>query len=270
MKNKKIIIGLFATLLLLVIFPVITYFFNFHGKFSKNPADWASFGSFVSGTSGTILSALSIIALIYTLYITVRNNERSNQLTLKALDNAEKQLKNMEREFSIKIFETHIEVYNTAIDSKEFSLPKKGKVSRKIFLDEAYKRLTIEIWCRLSNNIPENVRGFDFYLPASILSDLKNSFADEFRHFLYIIDMLYKTDDEITFNTMNRIYLSKLDQDILFFICCYTYAYQTQFRHILSDNNNQLLVLSERAARAIQKAHDLVEKGKTPWEEQNE
>ena len=267
MITKKIMKFIFSLLLLLISIPLGIYFYNFHGGFSSNQADWSSFGSFLSGTIGTILSTCSIIALTYTLFITVRNNEESNKLTLKAIENAENQLKKMDREFSIKLFESYLETFNTAIEKKEYSIPKKGIVSKKDFIDHAYKILMIDTWSGLSNSIVENRRGFNFNRPAIIMSEMKISFDEEFRHFFYIIDTLNRTEDSETYGIMLRMYFSKLDIDILFFISCYTYTYQTQFKDIFEKNNNRLLVMSERTARAVTHAINLVNEGKTPWDD---
>lgn len=119
----------------------------------------------------------------------------------------------------------------------------------------------------LSNTIPENRRGFDFHRPDIVLSEMKISFKDEFKHFLYLIDTLDKTTDEETYSLMLRMYHTKINEDILFFISCYTNTNMTQFRYIFERQDRKILFLSHRAAEVITRANDLVKEGKTPWDD---
>ncbi|EAP9727147.1 hypothetical protein D3W73_20090, partial [Salmonella enterica] len=101
------------------------YFYHFHGELSNNQANWSSLGSFLSGTSGTLLSACSIFALIYTLHITLKNNEKTHNLTMESIKNNERQIKNMEKEFSLKLFESYIDAFNSILERKIYAINKK-------------------------------------------------------------------------------------------------------------------------------------------------
>lgn len=266
--NKKTIPFLISlTIIIVSLSPLAVYFYHFHGNLSNNQANWSSLGSFLSGTSGTLLSACSIFALIYTLHITLKNNEKTHALTMESIKNNERQIKNMEKEFSIKLFESYIDTFNSILERKTYAINKKNIVSQEDFIKEAYRRLLNDLWSRLSNNTPENRRGFDFYRPAIVLSNMNISFQDEFKHFFYLIDTLDRTADEETYNLMLRMYHAKINEDILFFISCYTNTNMTQFRYIFERQDRKLLFLSYQAAEVITRANDLVKEGKTPWDD---
>jgi hypothetical protein len=269
MKKNKISIPLLISLMIIIIssVPLALYFYIFHGELSKNQADWSSLGSFLSGTSGTLLSACSIFALIYTLHITLKNNEKTHQLTIESIKSNERQIKNMEKEFSLKSFENYIDTFNSILERKVYSINKKKVVNQDEFIKEAYRRLLNDLWSMMSNNIPDNRRGFDFYRPAFVLSEMKISFNEEFKHFYYLIDILNKTSDQETYHLMLRMYHAKINEDILFFISCYTYLNMTQFRSIFDPQGKGLLFLSHRAAETIALANNLVKEGKSPWED---
>jgi hypothetical protein len=266
-KNTRIILIILAPLLTITsTLPLVLYFYNFHGNLSKDQSDWSNLGSFLSGTSGTILSTCNMLALIYTLYVTITNNEKNNQLTLLSIKNSEQQIKNMEREFSIKLFESHIEAFRATLDKKEFHISNIGPVNKEKFISDAYKRLMIDIWCNLSNTIVENRKGFTFSRPAFIMREFGEHFKNEFRIFFYIIDSIDRTVDEETYMIMLRKYYSQIDIDLLFFMSCYFYTYRPHLHHIFEKNDRKLLPLSERALMAISEAENLVSEGKTPWD----
>lgn len=263
--NKKTIPFLISLAIIIIsLTPLAVYFYHFHGELSNNQANWSSLGSFLSGTSGTLLSACSIFALIYTLHITLKNNEKTHNLTMESIKNNERQIKNMEKEFSLKLFESYIDAFNSILERKIYAINKKNIVPQEDFIKEAYRRLLNDLWSMLSNTIPENRRGFDFHRPAIVLSEMKISFKDEFKHFLYLIDTLDKTTDEETYSLMLRMYHAKINEDILFFISCYTNTNMTQFRYIFERQDRKILFLSHRAAEVITRANDLVKEGKTP------
>ncbi|EQB1746947.1 hypothetical protein I5403_15890 [Citrobacter farmeri] len=266
--NRKTIPFLISLAIIIIsLAPLSVYFYQFHGELSNNQTDWSSLGSFLSGTSGTLLSACSIFALIYTLHITLKNNEKTHNLTMESIKNNERQIKNMEREFSLKLFESYIDAFNSILEKKIYSINKKNIVPQEDFIKEAYRRLLNDLWSMLSNTIPENRRGFDFYRPAIVLSEMKISFTDEFKQFFYLIDTLDKTTDEETYRLMLRMYHAKINEDILFFISCYTNSNMTQFRYIFERQDRNILFLSHRAAEVITRANDLVKEGKTPWDD---
>lgn len=265
MKKNLIPILISLLIITLALFPALFYFYNFHESLSKNQSDWASFGSYLSGTSGTILSTASIFALIYTLYATLKNNEKTHELTIISIENTNKQIKYMEREFSIKLINSHIETLNEKLKTKKYAIGNKPSISFDEFNAEAYRLLRNTLWARLANTIPENKRGYDFFVPGFILSDMKVSFDEESTPLMYIIDIIHNTTDEETKNVLLRMYHSQINKDLLYWMVSYNYTYRENIRKILDNSNMKLLFITEKAALAITEANRMVAEGTTPW-----
>lgn len=192
----KLISSIVAVIIIVSSIPAALYFFNFTGALSGDSSKWADFGSYMSGTTGSLMSTLSVLALVYTLFKTSRDNRITHELTLKSIEKSALQVKFMDREFKTNLLRSYVSNFNQSLSQKDFFDSDGNKMSQQEFVTECYHRLGNHIWARMSNNIPENKRGFDFHLPNIILSECKTTFEDETKNLFYIFDLIDRCEDE--------------------------------------------------------------------------
>lgn len=70
--TKKYLLAVIVIFIILELFPVVLYFYQFNGKLSNIQSDWGAFGEYFAGTFGTVISLLALIGLIYSIEITKR------------------------------------------------------------------------------------------------------------------------------------------------------------------------------------------------------
>lgn len=247
----KLVLVAVLVVVILSSVPLAVYFLNFNGALSDDSSKWADFGSYMSGTTGSLLSTLSVLALVYTLFKTSNDNRITHELTLKSIEKAELQVKFMDREFKTNLLRSYISNLNQSLGKKEFFDLAGNKLSQSEFVSECYRRLGISIWARMSNNITENRRGFDFHLPGIILSECKTSFNDETKNLFYILDLIDKCEDEELKTTLIKTYHSDIDRDLVFWVTGYAYSQQPHIRKILGRNVQSLLFMTEKCANEI-------------------
>ncbi|MFD1260397.1 MULTISPECIES: hypothetical protein [Entomomonas] len=252
-KIKKYALWLLVLCIIVVVsaIPAIVFFINFSGDLSSDSSKWADFGSYMSGTTGSLLSALSILALIYTLFKTSQDNKASHELTMKSIEKAEFQTKIMEREFRINLLRSYISNLNRSLADKIFYDVNGNKITQSSFVSECYRRLGISIWARMSNTIVENRCGFDFYLLSSILSDCKTTFQSETKSLFYVLDLIYRCNDDELKTLLIKTYHSDIDEDIVFWLNGYAYIHNSHIQEIFEKNMGSLLFITERAANEI-------------------
>ncbi|EEY45380.1 hypothetical protein GA076_24420 [Vibrio parahaemolyticus] len=236
--------------------PALIYFSHFSGKFSDDSSKWADFGSYMSGTSGSLLSVFSVLALVYTLYKTSKDSRITHELSLKAIEKSEQQVKLMDREFKTNLLRVYISNLNSDLEKKKYYDYQGNEISSQEFVNGCYRYLGNLIWSRMSNNIPENKRGFDFYVPSTILSERKTSFRGEVKNLFYILDLIDRCEDEELKVLLIKTYHSDIDQDLLFWMTCYCYAQRPDIKKILDRNMQSLLFLTDKACDEITKGTD--------------
>lgn len=76
----KWIIGLFGILAGLVILtPLVIYFYHFHGAISDTPAEWENFGSYLGGVYGSFLGFVSTVLIVWTFQSQMKESRIRNQ-----------------------------------------------------------------------------------------------------------------------------------------------------------------------------------------------
>jgi hypothetical protein len=234
--------------------PLGFYFYQFHNGLSAQSSDWANFGSFLSGTLGSILSAASVIAIILTLHKTSKDSRITQALTIQALEKTERQIALMEQESKVGLLMGYINTINQLFTEIEFKLNDEI-VSRESFLEEAYHRLSSNIWARKSNSIKKNRRGFDFYLPGQILNEMSMRFSKEGRAYWYVLDLIDKSGGELK-SVLVKTLLAHMNRDLLFWLSAYVFL---ENRDLMSRDNYNLFFVSDRAADSILKGTDMAE-----------
>ncbi|WP_281298087.1 hypothetical protein [Flavobacterium limnophilum] len=69
-KKFITILGLLSFLIILT--PIILYFYKFNNGFSEKAEDWSSFGSFIGGSIGTFFNLLAVLFSLISIYITLK------------------------------------------------------------------------------------------------------------------------------------------------------------------------------------------------------
>lgn len=234
--------------LILVLAPIAFYFYNFStAQISKDPADWSSFGSYVAGTVGTVLAIASVAALIVTLRSTSSQHSRMYALTLRALEKSERQLQLMERQHGVEVFQGFLDELRTSIEKPV--RVRNSDVSHDQFFADAYKRLSVSVWARMSNNNQEARRGFDLMLSGGILREMGVSFHAQRTKLWIVINFLDKCESLELRSECLRLARSKLNEDMMFWLCGDIYL---EMREVFLRRND-LLFFPKRAARAIER-----------------
>lgn len=244
--------------------PALVYFSQFNGNFSKTSQKWADFGSYMSGTTGVLLSVFSVLALVYTLYKTSKDSRITHELSLKAIDKSEQQIKLMDREFKINLLRVYVSNLNNDLEKKKYYDYQGKEISSQEFVNDCYRHLGNLIWARMSNNIQENKRGFDFYVPGIILSERKTSFEEETKNLFYILDLIDRCEDEELKILLIKTYHSDIDQDLLFWMTGYCYTQRPDIQKILDRNLNSLLFATKKACDEITKGTDSANNNQGP------
>jgi hypothetical protein len=260
----KLISSIVVVIIIVSSVPAAIYFLNFNGTLSDDSSIWADFGSYISGTTGSLLSTLSVLALVYTLFKTSRDNRITHELTLKSIEKAELQVKFMDREFKTNLLRSYISNFNQSLSQKEFFDYEGNELSQQEFVSECYRRLGNSIWARMSNNIPEKRRGFDFRLPGIILSECKTTFKDETKNLFYILDLIDRCEDEELKTILVKTYHSDINQDLVFWVTGYAYSQQPHISKILDRNMQSLLFMTERCAIEISAGTEAAKNNSAP------
>lgn len=232
---------------IVVLAPIAVYFYSFfNGGLSRDPADWSSFGSYAAGTTGTLLAVASVVALIVTLLSTSAQNSRMYEMTLRALDKSDQQLELMKRQHGMGNFHHLLDELMASIEQPIRS--RKSDLSQDEFLAEAYRRLSVAVWARMSNTNKDSQRGFDLMLPYGILSEMGVAFHAQKTKLWIFVKFIDDCESQELRQECLRLARSKLDEEMMFWLCGGIYP---EMREVFVRRTD-LLFLNERAARSIE------------------
>jgi hypothetical protein len=86
MSNKKFVLCLWISSLLVILLSILFYIIEFsNNKISDDPERWAQFGDYLGGVLGTLISFLNLLVFTYLSIRLVTIEEERNKWTIKEL-----------------------------------------------------------------------------------------------------------------------------------------------------------------------------------------